>query len=117
MAKRINIDIGKAVKVFRGFLSNAFKAIKPHKETILTVISISAIVNNIKTHFEKKSIEKAYQEDSIKYKSITQKHEAEIQALKEQAEKSAQAEVFISWLRRALWSRASCEKISRPPSW
>ena len=32
MAKRINIDIGKAVKVFRGFLSNAFKAIKPHKE-------------------------------------------------------------------------------------
>ena len=48
MAKRINIDIGKAIKVFWGVLSNAFKAIKPHKEKILAVISISAIVNNIK---------------------------------------------------------------------
>ena len=55
MAKRITFDIGKAIKVFGGFLSTAFKAIKPHKEKILAVISISAIVNNIKTYFEKKS--------------------------------------------------------------
>ena len=85
-----------------GVLSNAFKAIKPHKEKILAVISISAIVNNIKTHFEKKSIEKAYQEDSIKYKSITQKHEAVIQALKEQAEKNAQAEEQVQQLEQVV---------------
>ena len=102
MAKRINIDIGKAIKVFLGVLSNAFKAIKPHKEKILAVISISAIVNNIKTYFEKKSIEKAYQEESIKYKSMTQKHEAEIQALKEQAEKNAQAEERVQQLEQVV---------------
>ena len=102
MAKRINIDLNKAVKVTRNFFSQAGKEIIAHKDEILAVISISAIADSIKTHFEKNAIEKAYEEDSVKYKSVARKHEAEIRVLKEKADRSAQAEQRVQQLEQVV---------------
>lgn len=102
MAKRVNIDVDKAAKAAVRFFSTAGKEIMAHKEKILAFISISAIADSIKTHFEKDAIEKAYKEDSAKYKSIAQKHEAEIRVLKEKADNSAQAEQRVQQLEQAV---------------
>lgn len=102
MRKRINIDLDKAVKATRHFFSQAGKEIMAHKDEILAVISITAIIDSIKTHFEKDAVEKAYEEDSVKYKSVTRKHEAEIRVLKEKADKSAKNEQRIQQLEQVV---------------
>lgn len=102
MAKRINIDLNKAVKETERFLSQASQEIMANKDKILAIVSITAIVDSIKTHFEKAAVEKAYEKDSIKYKSIASKHEAEIQVLKEQADRSIQAEQRVQQLEQVV---------------
>lgn len=102
MAKRINIDLDKAVQATRHFFAQAGKEIIAHKDEILAVISISAFIDSIKTHFEKDAIEKAYEADSVKYKSVARKHEAEIQVLKEKADRSSQAEQRVQQLEQVV---------------
>ena len=102
MAKQINVDIGKTMKVARKHFSKVGTEIMANKDKILLGAFLTTIVDNIKTHIEKDDVEKAYEKDSVKYKSITQKHEAEIQALKEQAEKSAQAEERVQQLEQVV---------------
>ena len=86
MAKRINVDIGKAMKVAGKYFSKVGKEIMAHKDKILLGALFTTIVDDIKTHIEKDDVEKAYEKDSVKYKSITQKNEAKIQVLKEKAD-------------------------------
>ena len=102
MAKRIKVDIGKAMKVAGKYLSKVGKGITAHKDEILLGAFFATIADNIKTHIDKDAVEKAYERDSLKYKSITRKNEAKIQALKEQAEKSAQAEERVQQLEQVV---------------
>lgn len=85
MAKRINVDVGKAMKVAGKYFSKVGKEIMARKDKILLGALFTTIVDNIKTHIEKDAVEKAYEKDSVKYKSITRKKEAEIQVLKEKS--------------------------------
>lgn len=102
MAKRINIDLDKVGKTAMHRLSQLGKEIVAHKDEILAVISVSAIIDSIKTHIEKNAIERAYEEDSIKYKSVARKHEAEIQVLKQKANKSEKAEQRVQQLEQVV---------------
>lgn len=102
MDKRINVDIDKAMKASGKFFSKAGKEIMAYKDEILVIISVSGIVDSIKTHFEKDVVEKACKKGSVKYKSITRKHEAEIKVLKDKAEKRAQAEQRVQQLEHTV---------------
>ena len=102
MAKRINVDIGKAMKVAGKYFSKVGKEIMANKDKILLGAFLTTIVDNIKTHIEKDAVEKAYEKDSVKYKSITRKKEAEIQVLKEKADRSDQAEERIQQLEQVV---------------
>lgn len=102
MAKRINVDMDKAMKVARKYFSKVGKEIMAHKDKILLGAFFTTIVDNIKTHIEKDAVEKAYEKDSVKYKSITRKKEAEIQVLKEKADRSEQAEERIQQLEQVV---------------
>ena len=74
MATRINGDIGKAMKVAKNHLSTVGKEIMANKDKILLGAFLTTIVDNIKTHIEKDAVEKAYEKDSVKYKSILRKN-------------------------------------------
>ena len=102
MSKRINIDIGKAMKVAGKHFSKVGKEIMAHKDKILLGAFLTAIVDNIKTHIEKDAVEKAYEKDSVKYKSIARKNEAKIRVLKEQADRSTKAEERIQQLEQVV---------------
>jgi len=102
MARRINIDINKALKSAGRLLSQAGRELMANKNKVLTIISITAIADNIKTHLEKSEVERAYEEDSVKYKSINRKHEAEIRVLKEKADRSALAEQRVQQLEQVV---------------
>ena len=102
MAKRINVDIGKAMKVAGKYFSKVGKEIMTHKDKILLGALFTTIVDDIKTHIEKDAVEKAYEKDSAKYKSITRKNEAEIQVLKEKADRSDQADERIQQLEQVV---------------
>ena len=102
MAKRINVDIGKAMKVAGKYFSKVGKEIMANKDKILLGAFLTTIVDNIKTHIEKDAVEKAYEKDSVKYQSITRKNEAKIRALKEQADRSAKVEERIQQLEQVV---------------
>lgn len=102
MAKRINVDIGKAMKVAGKYFSKVGKEIMAHKDKILLGALFTTIVDDIKTHIEKDAVEKAYEKDSVKYKSITRKNEAEIQVLKEKADRSDLADERIQQLEQVV---------------
>ena len=102
MAKRFNIDLDKVGKTTMHRLSQLGKEIAAHKDEILAIMSVSAIIDSIKTNFEKDAIEQAYEADSVKYKSVARKHEAEIQVLKEKADRSSQAEQRVQQLEQVV---------------
>ena len=77
MAKRINVDIGKTMKVARKHFSKVGKEIMANKDKILLGAFLTTIVDNIKTHIEKDAVEKAYEKDSVKYKSTMTSEENE----------------------------------------
>ena len=102
MAKRINVDIGKTMKVARKHFSKVGKEIMANKDKILLGAFLTTIVDNIKTHIEKDAVEKAYEKDSVKYRSILRKNEAKIRVLKEQADRSAQVEERLQQLEQVV---------------
>ena len=102
MANRINVDIGKAMKVAGKHFSKVGKKLMANKDKILLGALITTIVDNIKTHIEKDAVEKAYEKDSVKYKSIARKNEAKIQVLKEKADRSDQADERIQQLEQVV---------------
>lgn len=102
MAKRINVDIGKTMKVARKHFSKVGKELMANKGKILLGAFLTTIVDNIKTHIEKDAVEKAYEKDSVKYKSILRKNEAKMQVLKEKADRSDQADERIQQLEQVV---------------
>lgn len=102
MAKRINVDIGKTMKVARKHFSKVGKELMASKDKILLGAFLTTIVDNIKTHIEKDAVEKAYEKDSVKYKSILRKNEAKMQVLKEKADRSDQADERIQQLEQVV---------------
>ena len=102
MAKRINVDIGKAMKVTKKHFSQVGKEIMAHKDGILLGALFTTIFDNIKTHREKDAVEKAYEKDSVKYQSIARKNEAKMQVLKEKADRWDQADELIQQLEQVV---------------
>ena len=102
MAKRINVDIGKAMKATGKYFSKVGKEIMAHKDEILLGALFTTIVDNIKTHIEKAAVEKAYEKDSVKYKSIVRKIEAKAQILKEKADRWDKVDERIQQLEQVV---------------
>lgn len=102
MANRINVDIGKAMKVAGKHFSKVGKKLMANKDKILLGALFTTIFDNIKTHIEKDAVEKAYEKDSVKYQSITRKNETKMQILKEKADRWDQADELIQQLEQVV---------------
>lgn len=83
-----SIDFGKAGDVAGKSIQNAMKFIGNHKAEFLSGISLAAIGDNIRVRLERKKDQKIFEESSVKQQEVTRKHEAEINALKAEAEQA-----------------------------
>lgn len=83
-----SIDFAKVGDVAGKSIQSAMKFAGDHKVEFLSCISLAAIGDNIRVRLERKKDQKIFEESSAKQQEVTRKHEAEINALKAEAEQA-----------------------------
>ncbi|MDD6986119.1 MAG: hypothetical protein PUI53_02405 [Butyricicoccus porcorum] len=89
--KPSNIDFAKVSNSFEQAARSTVKFVGDHKAKFLTGISLAAIGDNIRVRFGRKKDQKAFKESSVKQQKVARKHEAEMNALKVEAEQAQEA--------------------------
>lgn len=83
-----SIDFAKVGDVAGKSIQSTMNFIGNHKVEFLSGISFVAIGDNIRVRLERKKNQKIFEESSVKQQEVARKHEAEINALKAEAEQA-----------------------------
>ena len=87
----IQIIDGKYIKVAEKYINYTTGQIKRHHVKLLGIMLASTILDNVRIRIAREKDKTSYERDSVNYKKILCRHEAEIKAYKDEAKKSRQA--------------------------
>lgn len=90
---KVGDDAGYLVKDIVKFIEN-------HKEEFFGAGLLLVVADNIRVRFGRRKDQKAFEESSIKQQKVVRKHETEINALREEAEKAREANRRIDQLEQ-----------------
>jgi len=102
MDKLPNIDFAKVYDTIRRAVKSAVKFVGGHKVAFLGVLTV--IGDNIRIRFYRKKDQKVFEESLAKQQKIVRKHEAEINALKAEAEQAQEATRRVGQLEQIVKS-------------
>ena len=103
MGKRIklqNINFAKVGDGVGNVAQDVVKFIGNHKEEFLGGGLLLAVADSIRVRLSRKKDQKAFEESSVKQQKVTRKHEAEINALRTEAEQAHEANRYIDQLEQ-----------------
>lgn len=103
MGKRIklqNINFAKVGDGVGNVAKDVVKFIGNHKEEFLGGGLLLAVADSIRVRLSRKKDQKAFEESSVKLQKVTRKHEAEINALRTEAEQAHEANRYIDQLEQ-----------------
>lgn len=90
---KVGDDVGHLVKDVVKFVGN-------HKEKFLGAGLLLVVADNIRVRFGRRKDQKAFEESSIKQQKVVRKHEAEINALREESEQAHEVNKRIGQLEQ-----------------
>ena len=90
---KVGDDAGHLVK-------NVAKFVENHKEKFLGAGLLLVVADNIRVRFGRRKDHKAFEESSIKQQKVVRKHEAEINALREESERAHEVNKRIGQLEQ-----------------
>lgn len=96
--KLSSIDLTKVSDAVGRGTQCAIKFVGDHKVAIIGLIV--AIGDNIRVRLKRKKDRKAFEESSVKQQTVARKHEAEINALRQEAEQAKEAGYRIDVLEQ-----------------
>lgn len=86
-----NIDFAKIEDAVGKVAKDATKFIGNHKEEFLGGSLFLAVADGIMVRLDRRKDQKAFEESCVKQQKVTRKHEAEINALRAEAEQAHEA--------------------------
>lgn len=90
---KVGDGVGHLVKGIVGLVGN-------YKEKFLGAGLLLLVADNIRVRFGRRKDQKAFEVSSVKQQKVARKHEAEINALREEAEQSREANKRIDQLEQ-----------------
>lgn len=95
-----NIDFAKVRDDAGHLAKDVVKFVGNHKEEFLGAGLLLAVADSIRVRLSRKKDQKDFEESSIKQQKVVRKHEAEINALREEAEQAHEANWRIGQLEQ-----------------
>ena len=95
-----NIDFAKVGDAVGKVAKDVTKFVGDHKEELLGCGLLLAFADDIWVRFGRKKDQKAFEESSVKQQKVARKHEAEINALRAEAEQAHQANRRVDQLEQ-----------------
>ncbi len=95
-----NIDFAKAGNVLIEATKTAGKFISDHTPEFLVGALSFVTIDNLRVRFARKKDQKLFEESSVKQQAIARKHEAEINALKVEAEQAQEVKKRVNQLEQ-----------------
>ena len=90
---KVGDDMGKTAK-------NVAKFVRNHKEKLLGAGLLLAAADGIRVRLDRNKDQKAFEESSVKQQMVARKHEAEINALRAEAEQAREVNRRVDQLEQ-----------------